>query len=91
MKPMTWTKTGKTAREVIAVVGGPTPIKEDLTVPAGTKVVFHGHWIVRDLGWLKQDATHFHDAENYGIAIEEVDVTDILELKRPHRPRPNAK
>ena len=47
-----WTKTGVTAREITTQVGGPSRLKRDLTVPAGTSVHFIGHWVVGDLRWL---------------------------------------
>jgi len=84
-QPTSWTRTGKTARDVIAVVGGPSKIKEDLTVPAGTKVVFSGHWVVHDFAWLDGNSSR-HDAEHYGIAIDDVDVTGVREVKRKAPP-----
>jgi len=44
-------------------------------------VVFSGHWVVQELAWLEDDKTAYHNAEHYGIAIDEVDVTDIKEAK----------
>jgi hypothetical protein len=101
-----WTKHGKTARDVPAQVSGPSEIKRDLVVPAGTKVVFIGHWVVHDLEWLAREEAElmkpfipasdgkntltYHDADHYGIKIDEADVADIHDSPKlswdPNRP-----
>lgn len=49
-----WAKTGATTCDVTAEVSGPSKFKEDLIVPAGTRVRYIGRWVVADLGWLAQ-------------------------------------
>lgn len=49
-----WTKTGVTTCDVTAEVSGPSKFKEDLIVPAGTRVHYIGRWVVQDLTWLAQ-------------------------------------
>ena len=66
------------------------PVKEDFTVPAGTKVSFNGHWAVQDLSFLDADTPVHREADLYGITIEEVDVTDIRDVKAAKKPRKPA-
>lgn len=49
-----WTKTGVTSQDVTTEVSGPSNFKEDLVVPAGTRVHYIGRWVVQDLTWLAQ-------------------------------------
>lgn len=71
------THIGYTAREVKSTVHG-----YEFTVPAGTLCrKLSTHWVVEDLAWLaKKEGRHsisFHDADHYGITVDETDLERI--------------
>lgn len=80
--PTPWTKTGKTAREVAALVDGPGRFKCEMHVPAGTALRFiQTHWVVAELSWIEdKKSIDYSDADIYGITIKESDVADIKEI-----------
>lgn len=55
-----------------------------VTVPKGTLCVYIGRWVVEDLKWLAdlhgRSSIAYHDADHYGIAVEEQFLTDIRKV-----------
>lgn len=82
-QPTPHTHVGETRAE-LTLEFGPGKLKSVVTVPAGTRVKKldggSDPWVVDDLRFMKdKNSIAYHDAEHYGIHIQEAEVTNVRE------------
>jgi hypothetical protein len=58
---------------------GKGSIQVEITIPAGTRCspAGHGQWFVEDLSWLDRRSMTWHDANYYGIRLNEDQVEPL--------------
>lgn len=87
MSSTPYTHTAVTTQEIVAEVGPSGTPKKQVTVPQGVlcKKLDGGSdpWVVDDLSFLDPRSIEYHDANHYGIRIDERFLTDITPAHGP--------